>query len=448
MTRQRPRFRRGRPLIVVLAAALLVLLAACASKGGGSGGSSGGSARGVSSNQIIIAGDGTLSVSGVPNSLAEDIDTGAQARYHLANSQGGVDGRQIKYLGTADDGGSATTLVGNMSKQILQQHAALLAPFATEAPFPATFVSQNQVPIFGTVIDYSMCTSAYVYGFGGCIENATYAETTSVAALSETVMKQTTNAQGVINVTKGKQYAVETTAPLAVILPTLETAAKHIGWTVCNADATVPAAGATDYSTYASKMMRSCNNGQGPDGMLIILSTTSADAQYISTLRALGWKGQAELVGYDPNSLKSASISSALAGSVTYTDALALPGTPLAPIFSTISAQLKAIGKGGTPLDSGVLEGWIQADMAVEGLKATGSNLSTSALQAALKNWTYPGIPGLTPPAPYPLAHQMPIPCWNVLQVNGTVYKQLYGLTCGEVINDKTGAVAKNGFKP
>ena len=60
--------------------------------------------------------------------------------------------------------------------------------------------------------------------------------------------------------------------------------------------------------------------------MLIILSTTSADAQYISTLRALGWKGQAELVGYDPNSLKSASISSALAGSVTYTDALALPG--------------------------------------------------------------------------------------------------------------------------
>lgn len=447
MTQLHRRFRPRKPLVVVVAAALLVLLAACASKGGG-GGAGGGSGRGVSSNQIIIAGDGTLTNNGVPNSLAQDIDTGAQARYHLANSQGGVNGRQIKYLGTADDGGSATTLVGNMSKQILQQHAALLAPFASTAPFPATFVSQNKVPIFGSVIDYSMCTSPYVYGFGGCIENATYAETTSVAALSETVMKQTTNAQGVINVTKGKQYAVETTAPLAVILPTLETAAKHIGWTVCNADASVPAAGATDYSTYASKMMRSCGSGKGPDGMLIILSTTSADAQYISTLRALGWKGQAELVGYDPASLKSASISSALAGSVTYTDALALPGVPLAPIFNTISAQLKAIGKGGTPLDSGVLEGWIQADMAVEGLKATGKNPSTDALQTALKNWTYPGIPGLTPPSPYPLAHQMPIPCWNVLQVVGHEYQQLYGLTCGEVINDKTGAVAKNGFKP
>jgi ABC-type branched-subunit amino acid transport system substrate-binding protein len=447
VTRPHPRFRRRKPLIVVLAAALLVLLAACASKGGSSGGG-GSSARGVSSNQIIIAGDGTLTTNGVPVSLAQDTDTGAQARYHLANSQGGINGRMIKYLGTADDGGSATTLVGNMSKQVLQQHAMLLAPYVSEAPFPATFVSQNQVPIFGSVIDYSMCTSAYVYGFGGCIENATYAETTSVAALTETVMKQTTNAQGIINVTPGKSYAVETTAPLAVILPTLKTAAKHIGWTVCNLDASVPAAGATDYSTYASKMMRSCSNGKGPDGILVILSTTSADAQFISTLRALGWKGQAELAGYDPASLKSASISSALAGSVAYADALSLPGTPLAPIFSTIQAQLKAIGKGSTPIDAGVLEGWIQADMAVEGLKATGKNLSVASLQTALKSWTYPGVSGLTPPAPYPLAHQMPIPCWNVLQVNGTAYSQLYGLTCGEVINDKTGAVAKNGFKP
>lgn len=443
MTRHRPRFRRARPVIVVLAAALLALLAACASSGGG-----GGSARGVSSDEIIIAGDGTLTTNGVPNSLAQDIDVGAQARYHLVNSQGGVNGRQIKYLGTADDGGSATTLVGNMSKQILQQHVALLAPFSSQAPFPATFVSQNKVPIFGTVIDYSMCTSPYVYGFGGCIENATYAESTSVAALTETVMKQTTDEQGVIKVTKGMQYAVETTAPLAVIVPTLVTAAKHIGWTVCKTDATIPAAGATDYSTYASKMMRSCNNGRGPDGLLVILSTTSADAQYISTLRALGWKGQAETVGYDPNALKSPSISSALAGSVTYTDALALPGVPLAPTFNTIAAQLKAIGKSGTPLDAGVLEGWIQADMAIEGLKAAGKNPSTDAIQTALKNWTYPGIPGVTPPMPFPLAHTMPIPCWNVLQVTGHEYKQLYGLTCGEVINDKTGAVAKSGFKP
>ena len=346
-----------------------------------------------------------------------------------------------------DDGGSATTLVGNMSKQVLQQHAMLLAPFASEAPFPATFVSQNQVPIFGSVIDYTMCTSPYVYGFGGCIENATYAETTSVAALTETVMQKTTDAQGIINVTPGKTYAVETTAPLAVILPTLQTAAKHIGWTPCNLDASVPAAGATDYSTYASKMMRSCNSGKGPDGILVILSTTSADAQFISTLRALGWKGQAELAGYDPASLKSASIASALAGSITYTDGIALPGVPLAPIFATITAQLKDIGKGSTPLDAGVLEGWTQADMAIEGLKTTGKNLSTAALQTALKNWTYPGITGLTPPAPYPLAHNEPIPCWNVLQVKGNVYSQLYPLTCGEVINDKTGAVAKNGFK-
>lgn len=432
-------------MIVVLAAALLALLSACASSGGGS---AAGSSRGVTSNEIIIAGDGTLTTDGVPNSLAEGTNAGAQARYHLANSQGGVDGRKIDYLGLADDGGSATTLIGNMSKQILQQHAMLLAPYVSEAPFPATFVSQNQVPIFGSIIDYSMCTSQYVYGFGGCIENATYSETTSVAALTETVMHQTTNAQGVINATKGKEYAVETTAPLAVILPTLESAAKAIGWTVCDADASVPAAGATDYSTYASKMMSSCNNGKGPDGMLEILSTTSADAQFTSTLRALGWKGQAELAGYDPASLESPSIASALAGSVTYDDALSLPGVPLAPIFSQITAQLKAIGQGSTPISAGVLEGWIQADMAIQALKATGSNLSIGALQTALKNWTYPGIAGLTPPTPFPLAHSIPIPCFNVLQVTGNQYSQLYPLSCGEVINDKTGAVDKNGFKP
>jgi ABC-type branched-subunit amino acid transport system substrate-binding protein len=430
----------------LLAIALLALVSACASKGGGSGGGSG-SARGVSAREITIAGDGTLTTNGVPNSLDEDIDAGAQARYHLANAQGGIDGRKIDYLGTADDGGSATTLVGNMSKQVLQEHAMLLAPFASEAPFPATFVNQNKVPIFGGVIDYTMCTSAYVYGFGGCIENASFAETTSVAALTQTVMKSTPDAQGVIKVTPGKSYAVETIAPLATILPTLNIAAKHIGWTVCSLDASVPAAGATDYSTYASKMMRSCNNGKGPDGILELLSTTSADAQFTSTLRALGWKGQVEIAGYDPNSLKSASTSTALAGAVFYADDVSLPGTPLAPVFSTISAQLKDVGKGSTPLDVGVLEGWSQADMAIQAIKSTGKNLSVAAMQTALKNWTYPGIDGLTPPTPFPLAHTNPIPCWNVLQVVGTQYKTLYPLTCGEVINDKTGAVAHNGFK-
>jgi hypothetical protein len=114
---------------VVLMSTLVAACASGGSSGGGAGTGAGAGQRGVSKSAITIAGDATLTSGGVPNAINNAIEIGAKARYWLANQQGGVHGRQIDFLGVADDGGSAATLVGNVSKQVLQQtRRPLLSP--------------------------------------------------------------------------------------------------------------------------------------------------------------------------------------------------------------------------------------------------------------------------------------------------------------------------------
>jgi hypothetical protein len=208
----------------------------------------------------------------------------------------------------------------------------------------------------------------------------------------------------------------------------------------------VPAAGSTDYSTYAAKVMRSCDNGRGPDGMLFSLSNAQQDAAFIRTLRSLGWKGQAETAVYDPSSLNSPEVASGLDGSVTYFDDVALPGGADTPVLAQVKRALAGIGDGSTPVTEGLLQGWIVADMAVQALDAAGPNPSIASVQAALKQWTYLGISGLTPKVSFPDGRNYPTPCANVMKVVGSQYEQMFPLGCGQVIDAKTGTVVKGGF--
>jgi len=57
---------------------------------------------------------------------------------------------------------------------------------------------------------------------------------------------------------------------------------------------------------------------------------------------------------------------------VAFIDDLSLPGKGAGAIFGLIASALKAIGRQNTPTDADVLGGWIQADMAIQGLKGRG----------------------------------------------------------------------------
>jgi branched-chain amino acid transport system substrate-binding protein len=421
-------------------------LAACGSHSNAGGGGS--QARGVSDTEIRIAGDATLTFGSVPNAVFEGLDAGAKARYFAVNKDGGIYGRKINYLGTSDDSGAAPTLIQNLSKQILTQNVFAIAPYISAAGFPESFIDSNKVPAFGLVETSEQCANKWMFPWGGCTANADYGQTSGAAVLAQAITGQSPDPEtGALKVTDGDEWAVQGTAPLATYVPPIVAGAKATGWTTCYSDASVPATGAADYSPYAAKVMRDCNHGAGPQGLYVSLSTAAQTAAYISTLRALGWKGVAETGSYDPVALKSPDVAAGLAGSVTSFGDLSLPGADGGPVFKDIRAALDGIGDADVPVNSGVMTGWAMADMVIQALEHAGKNLTLDGFQSALQNWTYPGISGFTPPISYPEARQYPVPCWNVLRVVRDEYKEAFPMTCGQVIDIKTGDVVKGGFK-
>jgi branched-chain amino acid transport system substrate-binding protein len=412
--------------------------AACGSSGGSS-------ASGASA--IVIGGDGTLTLDGASFALATGMDTGARARFWLANQDGGIDGHKIDYLGTLDDTGSAQTLAGNLSKLILADHVSVIAPYVSLAPYDQNIVDQNHVLVFGSDTSYTECTDKWFYSAQGCAYGPAYTGTDSAGAITEAVMHKTPGPSGNLQVTKGYEYALELASASAPAVPGLAYGAKADGWSVCYQDASVPAA-TTDFSTYAAKIMRTCNNGKGPQGLAVSLATTAQNAEFVQALRTLGWKGQAETAGYDPTSLTSSEISQPLQGLVTFFPDVSLPGVGEGAVYSQIAAALKGIGEASTPITAGLLNGWVNADMAIQALEKTGAKTASTQVETDLQSWTYPGIAGLAPQAAFPAARTYPIPCYNVEQVVGSQYKQLYPLECAQDVSLKDGSIASISFTP
>jgi Periplasmic binding protein len=406
-----------------------------------------GSPNSGTASSIVIGGDGTLTLGGASFALDAGMDAGARARFWLANQHGGIDGHKIDYLGTLDDTGSAQTLAGNLSKLILADHVSVIAPYVSLAPYDQNIIDQNHVLVFGSDTSYTECTDKWFYSAQGCAYGPTYTGTDSAGAITETVMHTTPGSSGTLKVTKGYEYALELASASASAVPGLAYGAKADGWSVCYQDASVPAA-TTDFSTYAAKIMQNCNSGKGPQGLAVSLSTTAQNAEFVQALRTLGWKGQAETAGYDPTSLKSSEISEPLQGLVTFFPDISLPGVGEGAIYSQIATALKGIGQANTPITAGLLNGWVNADMAIQALEKTGAKTASTQMQTDLQNWTYSGIKGLAPEAIFPAARTYPVPCYNVEQVVGSQYKQLYPLECAQDVSIKDGSIADISFTP
>ena len=168
----------------------------------GTAGAHVGQARGVTSTSIDVAG-----LSQQADFTANELRIGATARFQVENSKGGVFGRKINYVESADDQGSVTVALSQAQRLVEQDQVfaivPVLSPYVDQA---GPYLAQQHVPFFGWGIDAAFCKNPYAFGFTGCIVPPPSVPTTGTTwgALINAYFKS----HGSPNGAKGKTAAV------------------------------------------------------------------------------------------------------------------------------------------------------------------------------------------------------------------------------------------------
>jgi branched-chain amino acid transport system substrate-binding protein len=111
------RGRHSGPLAAALTAALALGLAACGSSDDSSSGGGGASAPGVTKNAVTVGGHFPLTGPAAPG--YSEIPSAIEAYFKHVNAQGGINGRQLKFI-ARDDGYNPTNTV-KVTKQLVLQ---------------------------------------------------------------------------------------------------------------------------------------------------------------------------------------------------------------------------------------------------------------------------------------------------------------------------------------
>ena len=244
---------------------------------------------GITDDEITVAGLG-------PNNPYKQFgaDTGAMARFKVANDDGGVNGRTINYLGWTDDGNSADTNLQETRRLIQQEGVAALVPVLTPWFLEgAEFAEQQGIPSFGWGIAAGFCETKFAFGFSGCLVPAAADQDREqhVGLADRRVLPGQGEEQGA----EGKTAAViaEDNDSGKSGAPVIAATAKAVGMDVVYEKATMPAAeGGTpvsDFTPYTSEIMTSADGGP-PDVVFGVISQNNL-LGFAPALDAAGFEG-------------------------------------------------------------------------------------------------------------------------------------------------------------
>jgi branched-chain amino acid transport system substrate-binding protein len=130
----------------------LVATACSSSSSSGKGSNPGATAPGVSATEIRVAGVEA-------KSLWAGTEVGAEARFDRENAAGGVYGRKITLVETADDKLDPTTDVQETKRVVAQDNIFAVVPVMTITFEGGTYLAQQQIPFFGWGISPQFCGS-------------------------------------------------------------------------------------------------------------------------------------------------------------------------------------------------------------------------------------------------------------------------------------------------
>ena len=367
-------------------------------------------APGIKNNKITVGGVNQESAFG-------GTADGAKARFNRFNSEGGIDGLTIDFLGSRDDGGDNDRNASLVKELVEKDGAYAIVPSTPTFMTPATgeYLKSKKIPYIGYGYAPVMCTNEYAFAFNGCtvpgIQTST--STGSIAPL----VKLTGKTSGVSIALAGR---AESGGQLFTDL--FASVAKHLNVNVVYAQANVPGGGTADMQPFADKIIAA-----KPDIVQLITDFPSALALKAKLVQN-GYKGVlADNAAYVPGLLESSPASAA-----------ALEGTYVVTTYPTLlesSAYAKQMQKdldsaGVTKIQSGTIIGYLQADLFVEMLKKASPDYSklVQTMNAGVK--ITPADGGI--PTEWPKFHTEGAACTSVVKVESKAYKLAAPYACYE----------------
>jgi branched-chain amino acid transport system substrate-binding protein len=352
---------------------------------------------------------------------------GAQARIDLQNAQGGVDGRQLK-LYTADDAGSPTQAATAAQDLVSQHHPVVILADSDVTLGATTYLHSIDMPTFGDGEDgpeWGEQPNTNMFALSGDFSPVSDNQDSNAAA-------QFLKDRGATNAAS-LGYGEFPSAVAAAKYFTAE--AKSVGMKVGLEDYSVPVTGMN--AVAIALQMKSA----GVNTMDMALQTASA-LQVLVAVKQEGLQMKAPFVstGYGQDLLDDP--AAVQAGQGAYFEADQVPTEEKTPAtLAQSAALLKYSGYTGDP-PLNLTFGWLNADLAIRGLQAAGSNpTSTSIINAVrnLKDWTGGGL--LATPRDFSLADFGKSPekqCYYFVQLEGKKFIPVPANgspTCGTRVN-------------
>jgi branched-chain amino acid transport system substrate-binding protein len=361
---------------------------------------------------------------------------GFSARIAQFNKAGGLDGRQIKFVGVQDDGSSPTTDLQIVQKLVQEDRVdVVLAQSDVFSPTSSTFLTQNKTPFIGWGISPNWCNVSYAFSIDGCLLPSNGEHSLSDGGVLVDYLKKI-----------GKKASGSTVALPGLDLPTASATSSTLaslfgvtGFKVVFNKGILPANGTTtNFTPYVEQVLAS-----NPDSIYEAMDFATS-VGFSGALTAAGYKG----VIYNPDGYSEGllqaepSVRGALQGVVVDSEFPVAENNT--PATKAISAALKATGDT-EPLGLGAVIGYYSADTLIQMLDNAakkGKPLTGAGITAAANSgFTYKvSQKGGACAETYPAAHAAGIVGSTLLQVEGTQYKQKVPYTCFKNVKASPGS--------
>jgi ABC-type branched-subunit amino acid transport system substrate-binding protein len=379
---------------------------------------------GASVPRAATASNGTITVAGLGYvTNFGDAAVGAQARFERANKKNEVKGYKFDFKEFANDGNDPATALSEARRLVTQEQVLAIVPDLSIVT-PGAYLTQQQIPWFGTGYDDTICTKgAPGFGFGtygcGLPSNAKF----TTAVIYWQLLKKELASKG-------------TSTPTAAILgndsdtgknsvQAFASGAQAAGFKVVYAKGVFPAPPAVvgDLSPYSQALLTS-NGGKQPD-VIYSGAPPATTLQLFNLIKSSGYTGTFLSPFYSKLLLK------ALQGSYVFLQFAGFESTSKG--VEQMQADVQAF-KPGTGYTISVAGGYFAADMFIHAVKnslKSSKTLTSTAVQKAAAKMTYQ-ISDTVGPTIYPDSAQYATKACATLEydADGTAFSIAEPFTC------------------
>ena len=347
-----------------------------------------------------------------------------QARFQAANENNEVKGWKFDYKEFADDNNDPNTALAEARRLVTQEGVLAIVP-AVSVVTPSDFLTQQQIPWFGSGYDVSYCTDGEK-GFGLSVYGCLIPENPKrIAGVNWEAAQEGARHQG-HRQADASRCSAPTRRRASRACRTRLRPPTGVGFEVVYAKGAFPGPPAVvgDYTPYAQELLAS-NDGQAPDVIYTSIAPTSA-LGLTGVINANGYTGTYLSPFYTPL------LIGALKGAYVFTQFAGFEAD--SPAIKTGERRQIEAFKPGTKPSITLAAGYFSADMFIASVKASlkkSKTLTSASVQKAAAAMTYQ-IKDTIGPTKYPASFKVGTESCSTLYYDpdGTAFEIVQPFTC------------------